>query len=423
MPSQTRPVVYHIEFCDENYTAAAHEMNILEVLSAFDGVAIDLGLAAADLILPGLIDPAKPLGNHLKLTEPGFTLCRDFNHAKDLRLHGVFGRFSVDGVPAWTPFRSCAGKPGLEGFLAKIQIPTPSVRLSVQDLFRAQAPRVFFRLNHAVRIGNADLTYELETRPAKTGQHLLEFTFRPVAADTPQQQPLSLKDLLDTFGLAPLTESDLPAFVSNTLTAVSVTAFRLGWAGKLDARLPDYLEVGVRVRKLSVAPAAAAAVPSLLDVDDVTLRLRIDNPARSETRNVYLQSGGVVHIAGVEHVARLKYGVNPAFAAATGNRSKFAKVGPVELAIRTTRSPLTLGAVLGHFWPGVDIVPEPFEKVADEVGMTEFVFKTGWSEASKGQVVKVVKMGLGVRRNQIEILGEFRWWELGCGGEGWACRC
>jgi hypothetical protein len=409
MPSQTRPVVYHVEFADENYTAAAHEMNILEMLSAFDGVAVDLGLAVADLVLPGLIDPAKPLGNNLKLTEPGFTLCRDFNHAKDLRLHGFFGRFSVDGVPAWTPFSSNAGKSGLEGFLAKIQIPTPSIRLCVQDLFSAQGFRVFFRLNHAVRIGNSDLTYELQTRPARTGEHLLEFTFRPVAVDT--QEPLSLKELLDTFGLAPLTEADLPEFVSSTLVSVSVTTFRLGWAGKLGVRLPDYIEVGIRVKHLSVAA-------SLLDVDDVTLRLRIDNPTNNETRNIYLQSGGVVHIAGVEHVARLKYGVNPVFAPAPGSKSA---VGPVELAIRTTQTPLTLGKVLGHFWPGVDIVPEPFRKVTDEVGMTEFVFKTGWSEASKKQVVKVVKLGLGVRKNQIEILGK-PWRKLGC-DEEWASRC
>ncbi len=394
MPSQTRPVVYHVEFADDNYRATAHEMDILEMLSAFDGVAVDLGLAVADLILPGLIDHAKPLGNDLKLTEPGFTLCRDFNHAKNLRLDGVFGRFSVDGVPAWTPFSSNTGKSGLEGFLAKIQIPTPSIRLCVQDLFSAQGFRVFFRLNHEVRIGNSNLTYELETRPAQTGGHLLEFTFRPVMADT--QEPLSLKELLDTFGLAPFTEADLPEFVSSTLLSVSITTFRLGWVGKLGVRLPNYIEVGIRVKRLSIAA-------SLLDIDDVTLRLRIDNPTNNEKRNIYLQSGGVIHIAGVEHVARLKYGLHPVFAVAPKSKSA---VGPVELAIRTTQTPLTLGKILGHFWPGVDIVPEPFSKVTDEVGMTEFVFKTGWSEESKKQVVKVVKLGLGVRKNQIEILGK-----------------
>ncbi len=395
MPSQTQPVVYHVEFADEKYTAAGHETNIFEMLSAFDGLAIDLGLAVADLVLPGLIDPAKPLGNHLKFTEPGFTLCRDFNHAKDLRLHGVFGRFSVDGVPAWTPFSSITGNSDLERFLAKIKIPTPSVRLCVQDLFSAHGFRVYFRLNHAIRIGNSDLTYELETRPSRTGENLFEFTFRPVAVDT--QEPLSLKELLDTFGLAPLTEADLPEFVCSTLVAVTVTTFRLGWAGKLGVRVPDYMEIGIRVKRLSVAA-------SLLDVDDVILRLRIDNPTNSETRNIYLQSGGVVHIAGVEHVARLTYGVNPVFASAAGSKSS---VGPTELAIRTTQTPLTLGKILGHFWPGVDIVPEPFRTVTDEVGMTEFVFRTGWSEESKKQVVKVVKLGLGVRRNQIEILGKF----------------
>lgn len=95
----------------------------------------------------------------------------------------------------------------------------------------------------------------------------------------------------------------------------SVTTFRLGWAGKLSVRLPDYIEVGIRVKRLTVAT-------SLLNVDDVTLRLRIDNFANNETRNIYLQSGGVVHIAGMEHAARFKYSVYSVFTPVLWFKSK-----------------------------------------------------------------------------------------------------
>ncbi|KAM6517391.1 hypothetical protein FSOLCH5_008353 [Fusarium solani] len=116
MPGESSPVVYHVDFADENHNTADHEMNILEMMAAFDGASVDLGLALADAVFPGLINAEKPLGDHIKLSEPGFTICRSFQNARNLRLDGVFGKFSVSDVESWKPFHEYASNSGLEGF-------------------------------------------------------------------------------------------------------------------------------------------------------------------------------------------------------------------------------------------------------------------------------------------------------------------
>jgi hypothetical protein len=394
MPDESRPVVYHVQFSSAEFVTAGHEMNILEMLSAFDGVSVDLALTLADAVLPGLVDREKPLGNNIKFTEPGFTISREFRHSQSLGLHGVFGKFSVEGVDDWKPFSENVDKPGLEGFIGKIQIRMPSIRLCLQDLFDPNGPRVFFRINHSIQIGNSDLAYELETREARHGERLFEFTFRPVTVDT--QQPLTLMQLLTTFGLDALSEEDVPKFIIDALNGISLTCFRLGWAEALSVRLPDYLEIGVRVEKLSIAS-------DLLNLDNIYIRLRIDNPLKKEKRNFYLQSGGVIRLVGVEALGRLTYGIHPLYAAVVPRDDS--AFGPVELSIGTTDTPLTLGKILDHFWHESNIIPEPFNKVTDEVGLTNFLFRTGYSEAQKKQVVKLVKLGLGITSTQIEIMG------------------
>lgn len=142
MPGESSPVMYHVDFADENYNTADHEMNILEMMAAFDGAPVDLGLALADAVFPGLIDPEKPLGDHIKLSEPGFTICRSFQNSRNLRLDGVFGKFSVSDVESWKPFREYANSSGLEGFLGRIEIPMPSIRLCTQDFFSTTGTRV-----------------------------------------------------------------------------------------------------------------------------------------------------------------------------------------------------------------------------------------------------------------------------------------
>jgi hypothetical protein len=142
LPGENRPVVYHIQFANEKFKTEGYRMHILDMLAAFDNVAVDLGLAALDTLLPGLIDPKKGLGDIIEFSEPGFTLYRDCRNGKDLRLHGVFGKFSVGGDPVWKPFDQYVGKSGFEGFLASMQIPTPSIRLCVQDFFEETGTRV-----------------------------------------------------------------------------------------------------------------------------------------------------------------------------------------------------------------------------------------------------------------------------------------
>ncbi|KAK4464619.1 hypothetical protein QBC42DRAFT_318159 [Cladorrhinum samala] len=393
MPDESRPVVYHVQFANAEFVTAGHEMSIPEMLSPFDGVSVDLDLGFVDAVLPGLVDLETPLGSNIKFTEPGFTMSRNFRHSQSLELRGVFGKFSVEGVDSWKPFGENAGKPGLEGFIGQIQIPMPSIRLCLGDFFDAKGPRAFFRIIHSIQMGNSDLAYELGTREARHGERLLEFTFRPVTVDA--HQPLTLMQLLATFGLDALREEDVPKFIMDALNGISLTCFRLGWAGELSLRLPDYIEIGVRVERLSIAS-------DLLNLDNIHVRLRIDHPLKKEKRNVYLQSGGIFRLAGVEAQGRLNYGIHPLYAAVA--RRDDSAIGPVELSIGATDSPLTLGKILNHFWPGNDFIPKPFSEITDEAGLTQFVLRMGYSEVQEKQVVKLVKLGLGITSTQVEIM-------------------
>ena len=134
--------MYHIQFANSDYETDNYSMNILDMIAIFDGVSVDLALAAVDALLPGLVNTTNPLGEHLLLKEPGFTLSLDHIHTRDLRLHGVFGTFSFVDVPDWKPFGGYDGKPGLEGFLSTIQIPAPSLRLCMQEFFIETGARV-----------------------------------------------------------------------------------------------------------------------------------------------------------------------------------------------------------------------------------------------------------------------------------------
>jgi hypothetical protein len=164
----------------------------------------------------------------------------------------------------------------------------------------------------------------------------------------------------------------------------------------MGARLPDYLELSIRVESFDIAGG-------FINIDNVTVRLRIDNIGSKETRNVYIQSGGVVHLVGIEHMASFTYGHHPALLLGSGDSK--GKMGPVNLAIHASDTPLTLGAILTHFWPDTQIFPDYFSGVVNEVGLREFSLNTAYSESNKGQVVEMMRIGLGVTSTEIKILG------------------
>ncbi|KPM39098.1 hypothetical protein AK830_g7457 [Neonectria ditissima] len=134
LPDPRRPVVYHIQFANDKFETEGFPVNIVDMMAAFDGVSVDFATAATEALLPGSFNAEKPLGDSVEFSEAGFTLCRDLRGARGLRLHGVFGKFSLVNVPDWRPFREYAGKPRLEGFLGDVQIPSPTIRLALSDL-------------------------------------------------------------------------------------------------------------------------------------------------------------------------------------------------------------------------------------------------------------------------------------------------
>ncbi len=87
--------------------------------------------------------------------------------------------------------------------------------------------QAFFRINYAIKMGRANLTYEIQTRPGPQGDRLLEFTVCPVIFD--EEKPLTLNELLAAFDLTPAAHDlDLPDFVADAFSKISLTSFRLG---------------------------------------------------------------------------------------------------------------------------------------------------------------------------------------------------
>lgn len=117
-------------------------MNIVDMVAAFGGVEVNLSIALAQVLLPDVFGRDNPLDDNIKFSDAGFIIRRELLEAMDLSLHGVYGKFSLVDIPDWTPFAKYAGREGLEGFLGKIRIPTPTLRLCLQDFFRSTGIKV-----------------------------------------------------------------------------------------------------------------------------------------------------------------------------------------------------------------------------------------------------------------------------------------
>jgi len=254
----------------------------------------------------------------------------------------------------------------------------------------------FFRLSHSIKWGATQLQYEFESRPLSSRSRLYEFTFRPVNDAT--KEPLSVMGLLSSFELVALSQEDVPDALWSALKSISLTCFRFGWRNEMGLRFPDFLEVAIRIKGLEIAEG-------LLELDDVFLRIRIDNPGNKALRNIYIRSGGAYQLAGVKHLITLTYGNNPFLAQSVRGSGNTSTVGPMDLAIRCTDTPLTLGKILDHFWPGTDLIPAPFNVVTESVGLSRFQITTGYDEIKNKQELQVMSIGLGVAQHDIEIIG------------------
>ena len=216
--------------------------------------------------------------------------------------------------------------------------------------------------------------------------------------DNVTQEPLSVMGLLGSLGLAALSQEDIPDALWSALNSVSLVCFRFGWQDEVGLRVPDFLEAAIRIEGLDIAEG-------FLDLDDIFLRIRIDKPGNKELRNIYIRSGGSYHLAGVNHLITFTYGNHPLLAPSAKDSGTTSSFGPMDLAIRCSDTPLTLGKILDHFWPGTDLIPAPFNVVTETVGLSRFQITTGYNEAKKKQELQVMNIGLGVAQHDIEIMG------------------
>lgn len=92
-------MIYNVQFANQDFKTAGHTMRIIDKLAVFDGLSVDLALAAVNALPSELISPAIPLSYHLNISEVGSMLSRDLRGGKDLRLDCVFRRTSVTDIP------------------------------------------------------------------------------------------------------------------------------------------------------------------------------------------------------------------------------------------------------------------------------------------------------------------------------------
>ena len=231
------------------------------------------------------------------------------------------------------------------------------------------------------------------------GGKTYEFSFIP--QDKDKQKSLSLLRLLETLTFAAVTKDDLPEALNQILDAVSLSCFRIGWNGHLGK--PDYVEIGLEIGEINI-------VEDLLQIDDAIIRLRIDNPSDSATRNIYLQSYGLVEVTDADLAVSFTYGRDPIEAA----DQKGGKA--MDLEINCLNNPLTLGSILEYWFDDTSFLFSPFDTVVKEVGMTRFKFRTG-SDANGKTAVLLTHLELGLKSSRIEILGKFSVWAFNISGK------
>jgi hypothetical protein len=246
----------------------------------------------------------------------------------------------------------------------------------------------FFRINHSFVFDEVNLAYEIQTRPNRRGGKIYEFTFTP--EDT-EKKALTLTKLLETLSLSTISKDDLPSFVSQITDAVSLNCFRLGWYGKLG--MPDYIEIALQVDDLEI-------ISDVLEIDAAMLRLRIDSPADSKKRNIYLQACGLTSVADTDMMISFTYGNDPIMQTGHGQS------GGVDLELHCLNTPLTLGGILGHYFPKTTFLPSPFDAVVKEVGLSSFKFQTA-NDTNGNVVVLLTQVELGIKSTKIDILGGF----------------
>lgn len=221
------------------------------------------------------------------------------------------------------------------------------------------------------------------------GGKTYEFSFIP--QDKDKQKSLSLLKLLETLTFTSVDKDDLPEALTQILDAVSLSCFRIGWNGQLGK--PDYVEIGLEIGEINM-------VEDLLQIDDAMIRLRIDNPSDSATRNIYLQCYGLLEVTDADLAVSFTYGRDPIVAA----DQKEGKA--MDLEINVLKNPLTLGSILEYWFDDTSFLFSPFHSVVKEVGMTRFKFQTGGDTNGKTAVL-LTYLELSLKSSRIEILGKF----------------
>ena len=184
------------------------------------------------------------------------------------------------------------------------------------------------------------------------------------------------------------------------LDSVGIRSFRLGWNGGEFHGKPDFIDICLQISDLKI-------VGDTLGIEDVLLRIRVDWPSGAQKagsssnadKNVYVQAIGTIQVVDHDVAALFTYGTPP-FMLADG----YLPSG-VSLDLQLLDSPLSLGDVLGHFFPGQTAVPEPFEAVVKEVGLSRLRLQTDKTTDGK-QVITLVEVGLGLKKQRIQLLGK-----------------
>lgn len=221
-------------------------------------------------------------------------------------------------------------------------------------------------------------------------------------------QPFSIITLMDWLQVSEY-KSDLPDFLVNTLDSIFLRSFTLGWFGSNNegtkqpsfSPIPGIVEIDANLDSMAI-------IPETFELSNLTLTFRIDNPRNSVERTVFISARGTVDLADSLIEAHFTMGRNPFTQVmdptAVGDSG-------IALELNCQKTPLKLGNVLRHFLPNVDVLPEPFQTLANDVGLGKLLLTMDKGTTTAGKwALSLLVIELSLEDVDFDICGKVASW-------------
>jgi hypothetical protein len=267
--------------------------------------------------------------------------------------------------------------------------------------------QILVHINQTIIIQGRVVPLEFKALPNLSGGMEYRLAFIP-----DDSEPFSINTLTDWLQVSSDYTSDLPDFLSEVIQSIALQSFTLAWFGASKptvssssnsrppsfSPIPSVVEIDADINSLKV-------IPDVLEINDLSLSLSIDQPLDSLRRTVFVDARGVIEIGDSLVRAQMTMGRNP-FMVGDGPSSVGASAGQsltIELDCRTR--PLKLGGVLDVFLPGVEVLPSPLDSLAEDVKLNRLMLSIEKTDA-KGWTIAQLLVQLSLENVDLDIFGE-----------------